>query len=144
MMNKLSEDTRKTEGQNSQKIPQTPYALLGGEAGVRQLVDRFYDIMDEAPEAVTIRAMHGPDLAPIRARLFEYLSGWLGGPPLYAQRTGSVCITAAHKPFAIGPAERDQWLLCMRRALDDVGASEEVKQMLENPLAGITDFLRNR
>jgi len=28
---------------------QTPYELVGGDAGVRRLVDRFYDLMDSAP-----------------------------------------------------------------------------------------------
>ena len=28
-----------------------PYDLIGGEAAVRRIVNRFYDIMDSAPEA---------------------------------------------------------------------------------------------
>jgi len=122
----------------------TPYELLGGEAGVRRLVDRFYDIMDEAPEAQGIRAMHAEDLGPMRQKLFEFLSGWLGGPPLYFQRYGTVCITRAHQPYAIGEPERDQWLFCMRRALEDLGAAPEVRKMLEAPLFRIADFLRNQ
>lgn len=125
-------------------IRQTPYELLGGEAGLRALVDRFYEIMDTNAEAVSIRAMHTSDLAPIRQKLFEFLSGWLGGPPLFLQRTGSICITAAHKPFKIGEAERDQWLMCMRQALADTGASPELQAMLKTPLFGIADFLRNQ
>ena len=121
----------------------TPYELLGGEAGLRALVDRFYEIMDTNAEAAPIRAMHGSDLAPIRQKLFEFLSGWLGGPPLFFQRTGGVCITAAHKPFKIGEAERDQWLMCMHQALADVGVSPELRAILKEPLFGIADFLRN-
>ena len=121
-----------------------PYELIGGEAGLRKIVDRFYEIMDRNPEAATIRAMHGADLGPIREKLFDFLSGWLGGPPLYSQRTGSICITEAHKPFAIGTAERDQWMACMRQALVDCEVSAETREMLDTPLLRICDFLRNR
>lgn len=120
----------------------TPYELLGGEAGIRRLAEVFYDVMNELPEAQTIRHMHDANLDAIKQKLYEYLSGWLGGPPLYKERTGSVCLNSAHRPYAIGPAERDQWLLCMREALERIGASAEVKAMLEQPLYNIADFLR--
>ncbi|MNY51226.1 Group 2 truncated hemoglobin YjbI [compost metagenome] len=122
----------------------TPYQLLGGEDGVRRLCEAFYDCMEQLPEAADIRRMHGEDLSGIRQKLFEFLSGWLGGPHLYAQKYGSICMTGPHRPFAIGPKERDQWLLCMDRALEQVGASEEVKAMLKQPLQAIADMIRNR
>ncbi|MNZ77058.1 Group 2 truncated hemoglobin YjbI [compost metagenome] len=122
----------------------TPYELLGGEDGVRRLCEAFYDCMEQLPEAADIRRMHGEDLSGIRQKLFEFLSGWLGGPHLYAQKYGSICMTGPHRPFAIGPKERDQWLLCMDRALEQVGASEEVKTMLKQPLQAIADMIRNR
>jgi len=120
-----------------------PYDLIGGEEALRRVVDRFYEIMDTDPAAATIRAMHGDDLGPIGEKLFEFLSGWLGGPPLYAKRTGSVCLTHAHAPFEIGDAERDAWLMCMRRALEDEGVAEDVREMLDQPLLMIADFIKN-
>ena len=63
-----------------------PYDLLGGEAAVRKLVDRFYDLMDETPEYYVVRKLHPADLSGSREKLFMFLSGWLGGPPLYAQK----------------------------------------------------------
>jgi hemoglobin len=122
----------------------TPYELLGGAEPLRRLVDRFYDLMDTAPEARALRAMHGADLGPMRDRLFEFLSGWLGGPPLYSQRTGSVCITRAHAPFPIDVAARDQWLWCMQRALEEVDAPPPMRAMVAKPLERMADFLRNR
>ncbi len=120
-----------------------PYELLGGEAGVRALCKAFYRIMDESEEARDIRRMHKKDLAPMEQKLFEYLSAWLGGPPLYVQRTGRMCITDPHRPYRIGKAERDQWLKCMNQALDEIGASDEVKDMLRTPLFRVADMLRN-
>src|SRR4051794_8254440 len=78
--------TAAESAEKSLKTELTPYEQIGGEATVRRLADRFYGIMESDPGAARIRAMHGQDLAPIRKLLFEFLSGWLGGPALYFQR----------------------------------------------------------
>jgi hemoglobin len=111
---------------------------------VRRIVDRFYDIMDSDPGAARIRAMHATDLSPMRDRLFEFLSGWLGGPPLYFQRPDRKCIVSAHRPFAIGEQERDEWMTCMRRAMEDCGVSAEVRELLDRPFLRMCDAFRNR
>ncbi len=121
----------------------TPYQLLG-EQGIRDLVSAFYDIMDTLPEAADIRRMHADDLDPMKEKLSDYLIGWMGGPPLYLEKHGTVCMTEPHAPYAIGPDERDQWLLCMNKALEQVGASEEVKEMLKMPMFRVADAVRNR
>lgn len=122
----------------------TPYELLGGEEGVRALCDAFYQAMDEMPQTEKIRRMHKENLDDIKEKLFEYLSGWMGGPNLYADKYGTVCMTDPHKPFAIGPKERDQWLACMDEALERVNASDEVKEMLKVPMFRIADAVKNR
>ena len=123
--------------------PQTPYQILGNE-GIRELTDAFYDLMDTLPEAADVRAMHADNLEPMKEKLAEYLTGWMGGPPLYADKYGTVCMTSPHEPFHIGPKERDQWLLCMDKALVQTGASEELVDMLKVPLFRIADAIRNR
>lgn len=123
--------------------PQTPYQILG-EDGIRELTDAFYDIMDTLPEAAGLRAMHAEDLGPMKEKLAEYLIGWMGGPPLYAAKYGTVCMTEPHEPFHIGPEERDLWLLCMDKALERIGASEELVEMLKIPLFRVADAVRNR
>lgn len=121
----------------------TPYEALG-DNGIRRLTAAFYDYMDTAPEVAGIRAMHGKDLAPMKERLAEYLISWMGGPQIYAEKYGSMCMTNPHKPYAIGPVERDQWLLCMEKALEQIGADDELKQMLKQPLFAVADMVRNR
>ena len=123
--------------------PQTPYQILG-EDGIRELTNAFYDIMDTLPEAAGLRAMHAKDLSPMKEKLAEYLTGWMGGPPLYADKYGTVCMTEPHEPFHIGPEERDQWLLCMDHALERIGASDELKEMLKIPMYRVADAVRNR
>lgn len=125
-------------------VEQSPYEIIGGATMVRRIVDRFYDIMDSDPSAARIRAMHAHDLAPMRDRLFEFLSGWLGGPPLYFQRPDRKCIVSAHRPFAIGERERDEWMMCIRRAMEDCGVSEEVRTLLDKPFLRMCDAFRNR
>lgn len=122
----------------------TPYDMLGGEEGVRALANAFYDAMESREDARGIRAMHGADLAPIREKLFEYLSGWLGGPHLYRQKYGGFCLTKPHAPYAIGESERDQWLRCMEQALEDVGAPEDLRQAAKTPFFRIAETVRNR
>ena len=121
-----------------------PYDLIGGEAAVRRIVNRFYDIMDSAPEAAAIRKMHAKDLSPMRERLFEFLSGWLGGPPLYFQRPGHNCIMSAHRPYAIGAKERDEWMFCIRKAMEDCGVSGELRTLLDQPFLRMCEAFRSR
>lgn len=125
------------------KIEVTPYELIGGEATVRRLADRFYDILDTDPRAARIRAMHGRDLAPIRQLLFEFLSGWLGGPPLYFKRPEHRCIMSAHRPYAIGTVERDEWMICMRRAMDECGLPADMRALLDEAFLRMADLFRN-
>jgi hemoglobin len=121
----------------------TPYQLLGAE-GIEQLAHAFYDVMDELPEARDIRAMHGQDLTEVKQKLSDYLTGWMGGPPLYQAKHGTVCLTEPHKPYSIGPEETQQWLLCFDKALEKINASDEVKAMLKQPIQRIAAAVQNR
>ena len=103
----------------------TPYERIGGEAGVRALVRRFYELMDTLPEAYGIRKLHQPDLSSAEEKLFMYLTGWLGGPQLYMNAYGHPRLRARHLPFPIGPAEADQWMMCMRQAMTEVIEDED-------------------
>jgi hemoglobin len=102
-----------------QQTAATPYELLGGEAALRRMIDRFYDLMDTVPEYYGIRKLHPPDLNGSRNKLFMFLSGGLGGPQLYVEKYGHPMLRARHLPFAIGIAERDAWLACMLQAMED-------------------------
>ena len=123
---------------------QTPYALLGGEAALRALVERFYDLMELEPGYAAIRKLHAADLAPAREKLFLFLSGWLGGPSLYIERYGHPMLRARHLPFAIGSAERDQWMACMVQAMGDVGVAAELQARLRQAFFQTADWMRNR
>lgn len=122
----------------------TPYELIGGEATVARLVDRFYALMDTVPQFAGIRAMHGVDLKGSREKLFMFLSGWLGGPDLYVQKIGHPMLRRRHLPFPIGEAERDQWVSCMALAMEEAGIEAEIRNKLLVSFFNTADFMRNR
>ena len=122
---------------------QSLYELLGGEAGVRALVYRFYGLVDFAAEAKDIRALHAASLKQSREKLFMFLSGWSGGPQLYMEKFGHPRLRMRHLPFAIGERERDQWLWCMERAIDAGNFHSAVVDHLKTRFAEVADFMRN-
>ena len=121
----------------------TPFETIGGEEKVRQLVDRFYDLMDIEPAYAQLRAAHGTDLERARQNLFWFLCGWLGGPDHYVERFGHPRLRARHMPFAIGTAERDQWLACMDQAMGEVGVDEALRERLRASFYQTADWMRN-
>lgn len=122
----------------------TLYQRIGEEAALRRIVDRFYDLMQSDPAVAPLRAMHAPDLGPMRERLTEFMTGWLGGPPVYFQRKDSRCMAMVHAPFPIDAAIRDQWLSCMYRALDDCDVSADLQASIRRALERMTEDMVNR
>ncbi len=120
------------------------YERIGGEAKVRELVQRFYQHMDELPEAHGVRKMHAASLKGSEEKLFMFLSGWMGGPQLFVEKFGHPRLRQRHMPFAIGKEERNQWLLCMDQALQDVVEDEGLRNELRVAFIKVADFMRNQ
>jgi len=123
--------------------PAPPFARLGGEPGVRALVDRFYDLMDLEPHYGALRALHPSALDSSRDKLFWFLCGWLGGPQHYTDRYGHPMLRARHLPYRIATPERDQWLACMIQAMDDLVVEPALAQQLAESFFGTADWMRN-
>ena len=123
---------------------ETPFEWIGGEAAVRALVDRFYDLMDLEPAYAALRASHGSTLQDARDKLFWFLCGWLGGPQHYQERFGHPRLRMRHMPFSIGILERDQWLACMDQAMTEVGVDPALHQRLNQSFFQTADWMRNR
>lgn len=117
---------------------------MGGEQGLRSLVNRFYDLMDSSPEAAVIRAFHARSLKQSREKLFMFLSGWSGGPQLYMERFGHPRLRMRHTPFPIDTTARDQWLWCMNKALEESQLEPRVVEDLKARFAEVADFMRNQ
>jgi len=123
--------------------PRTLYERIGGEEAILRLVQSFYRHMDELDEAKPIRAMHAKSLKGSEQKLFMFLSGWMGGPNLYMEKYGHPRLRMRHLTFAIDESARDQWMLCMRQALEETVADEKLRDELITAFYGVADFMRN-
>jgi hemoglobin len=121
----------------------TPYEVLGGEEPLRELVERFYDQMDHLQETRNIRDMHAKSLKASREKLFLFLSGWLGGPDLYIEKYGHPRLRRRHMPFTIGKSESDQWLLCMKNALDEMSIEGDLRTLLDQSFKQTAEHMHN-
>lgn len=122
----------------------TAYEVMGGEVVLRALVKRFYEIMATLPEARSFREMHPENLQSSEDKLFMFMSGWLGGPNLFQEKYGHPRLRARHLPFKIGKPERDQWMLCMVYAFDDLKIEEPLRSELLHSLLNLADHMRNQ
>ncbi|AMO96271.1 bacterial-like globin family protein [Collimonas fungivorans] len=120
------------------------YDMIGGAGKLRELVDRFYDLMDLEPQFSVIRALHPTTLDGSRDKFYWFLSGWSGGPDLYMERFGHPRLRARHLPYAIATPERDQWLRCMALAMQDVGMEERLQEHLLTSFFQTADWMRNK
>ena len=122
----------------------TPFEQIGGESGVRALVDRFYDLMELEPGFGGLRGLHPSSLEGSRDKLHWFLCGWLGGPNHYTDRFGHPMLRARHLPYTIGIAERDQWMACMTQAMADLQLDPVLAERLAASFHGTADWMRNR
>lgn len=124
----------------------TPFQLLGGEAQVRALAERFYDVMERTePELTRLHRLdeQGKVCRESRERFGLFLVGWLGGPQHYLAKHGHPRLRMRHGTVPIDERMRDAWLRTMTRAMDEVGVTGELRQFLEGRFGEVADFLRN-
>lgn len=122
----------------------TAYQRIGGEDGVRRLVRRFYELMDTLPEAAACRAIHPASLAGSEEKLFMYLTGWLGGPPLFTDRFGHPMLRRRHLHAPIAGPEIDGWLLCFRRAWAETVEDAELTHVVLPQVENLAQHMRNK
>ena len=121
---------------------QTLYDRAGGTPFFEALVGRFYDGVEMDPD---LRPVYPePDLAGARHRLTLFLIQYWGGPTTYEDERGHPRLRMRHSPFAIGPAERDRWLVHMRAAIADLAPPEDVAAELERYFSMAAEAMRNR
>ncbi|MFF2319590.1 globin [Agrobacterium sp. NPDC058088] len=122
----------------------TLYEAIGGDATVKALTRRFYELMDTLPEAARCRAIHPADLSGSEAKFYDYLTGYLGGPPVYVEKHGHPMLRRRHFVAPIGPAERDEWLLCFRRAMDETIENVKLREIIWAPVERLAFHMQNQ
>lgn len=128
----------------TQATEATLYERIGGERAIRRLTRRFYDLMDTLPEAAACRAIHPESLAGSEEKLFEYLTYWLGGPPLFVEKHGPPMLRRRHFPAPIGPQERDGWLLCFRQAFAETVTDPVLTALILPKVEALAMHMQNR
>ena len=122
----------------------TLYQAIGGGDTVKALSHRFYELMDTLPEAKHVRAVHPPSLTGSEEKFYEYLTGYLGGPPLYTEKRGHPRLRSRHFVAEIGPVERDEWLLCFRQAMDETIANPKLRDIIWPPIERLAFHMQNK
>ncbi|MDE1157951.1 MAG: group II truncated hemoglobin [Neorhizobium sp.] len=122
----------------------TLYEAIGGDETIHRLCHRFYELMDTLPQAARCRAIHPASLAGSEAKLYDYLTGYLGGPPVYVEKYGHPRLRSRHFGAAIGPAERDEWMLCFRRAMDETIDNPKLRDIIWPPVERLAFHMQNR
>jgi hemoglobin len=106
-------------------LARTPYDMIGGTAPIREIVDLFYDLMEEDPAYAELRALHAEDLAPMRASLTGFLAAWMGGPRDWFEQRPGKCLMSAHKGVTINPDTARQWAEAMGRAIENSSVDQQ-------------------
>ena len=121
---------------------ETPYEEIGGEETVRVISETFYDIIER--ESPVLRGMLPEDTSGSRKKLYQFLSGWTGGPPLYWEESGHPRLRMRHAPFPIDDAAAQEWARVMRDAIDSIEMPERAAGFLKQQLSTAALTLINR
>lgn len=122
----------------------TLYQRLGENHGLEATAHRFYELMEQLPEAAHVHSLHKMEINEVRARLVAFLSRFFDGPDQYRERYGEPMMRRRHMHIPIGPAERDAWMLCMHKSLQDTVADERLRAEVEAKIAAFAEHMRNR
>jgi hemoglobin len=116
------------------------FEYIGGASTVRKIVEAFYPKVLEHP---LLRPIFPEDITPVMEKQYLFLTQFFGGPPLYTEKHGNPMMRARHLPFPVTPKRADAWLDCMKRALDEVIESEEIRHVILERLKGPAYFFVN-
>ncbi|OIU72498.1 globin domain-containing protein [Rossellomorea aquimaris] len=104
--------------------PKMPYNLIG-EKKLSMLVDAFYSRVSRHD---LLAPIFPEDLTETARKQKQFLTQYLGGPPLYTEEHGHPMLRARHLPFPITEERAKAWLGCMNDAMDEVELEGPVRE----------------
>ncbi|MCD8508549.1 MAG: globin [Bacillus sp. (in: Bacteria)] len=110
------------------------------ESKLHELVDRFYERVSRHPELAPI---FPEDFTETARKQKQFLTQFLGGPPLYTEEHGHPMLRARHMPFPITPSRAKAWLGCMEQAMDDVGLQDPFRSYFYERLTYTANHMIN-
>jgi hemoglobin len=118
---------------------------IGGHTEINRLANCFYDVMERDVFARTVLQMHPDDLTRSRKRLENFLCEWFGGPKLFGEQyVNPDWLKLRHKHLNIGLEERDQWLYCMKTAMQELNYDQQLQHDLNARFYELAGYLRVR
>ncbi|MEI6439159.1 MAG: group II truncated hemoglobin [Alphaproteobacteria bacterium] len=123
---------------------ETPFEAIGGDPKVRRIVERFYNLMDSDPAYVDLRLLHAADLAPMRASLAGFLTGWLGGPRTWFQANPGRCMMSMHATVPVSAATAAQWTHAMARSLKEAEIDPAMEKLINKAFANMARNMAGR
>ncbi|MGE4483310.1 group II truncated hemoglobin [Acidocella sp.] len=120
---------------------ETSYDKLGGEAGVRALARRFYEIMDRDPAYKALRDLHASELGSVSESFAGFLSVWLGGPRDWLTQRGGFCLMSRHAGMGITQETAEQWVSAMREAMDQTVPDRLLKEKMDDAFTRLAEAM---
>ena len=117
----------------------TPYEAIGKER-LSGLIDAFYNEVDSHP---LLAPIFPDDLTETARKQKQFLTQFLGGPPIYTEEHGHPMLRARHLAFEITPVRAKAWLSCMERAMDQIHLESPLKEYLLNRLTLTAEHMIN-
>ena len=126
----------------SQNLEPSFYERVGGQKTFNELVSQFYALVAVNP---VLRPMYpDSDLKAAAQRLEMFLVQYWGGPTTYSEQRGHPRLRMRHAPFHIATKERDEWLNCMRQAVDGLEINADLRTELWNYLEMAANSMVNQ
>lgn len=119
---------------------ETLYTKIGPDK-LQELVDNFYDLVLGDSK---IKHLFDLENTQIREKQYKFLTQFLGGPQLYTQDFGHPKMRARHMPHVIDEAAKDEWLKCMRIAIDKTGFEKDLGDALYNCFPQVAAHMMNK
>ena len=123
---------------------ETPFEVMGGDPKVRQIVERFYDLMDSDLAYADLRRLHAPDLEPMRISLTGFLTGWLGGPRTWFEANPGRCMMTMHAIVPVSAATAAQWTHAMARSLKEAEIDPTMETLINQAFANMVRNMAGR
>ncbi len=112
-----------------------------GDDNLMKLVTHFYDLVQKN---LILSPLFKDDFDRIRDKQFCFLSQFLGGPPRYNEKYGHPRMRMRHLPHPIDEKAKEEWLKCMKEAIQTLEISDDLKTALYNCFPAVAQHMVNR
>jgi len=118
---------RRALSQPEGSAPGSLHEVVGGDQWFVDLVNRFYDGVEQDP---VLRPLYPEDLTDSRKWLAMFLQQYWGGSHAYDEQRGHPRLRMRHAGFVVGERERAAWMTHMTAAGESGGLEPEAQEIV--------------